>query len=160
VPQDVDITEPVDEASGGPEDLNLGVLPDLLGYRLRRAQLAVFHDFYRACADHDIRPTQYSVLTVLRHNPGVQQSRVADALAIKRANFVALFAGLDGRGLVRRDRVASDRRAFALFLTPAGEALLDILDALVARHDAGFIARIGRDNQRALLDWLGALAKS
>ncbi len=158
MPQDFDITEPDEDASDERAEINLGALPTMLGYLLRRAQLAVFQDFYRACGEHDIRPAQYSVLTVLRHNPGLQQSRVADGLAIKRANFVALWATLETRGLVRRDRVASDRRAFALSLTATGEALLDQLDKLVAESDAAFVARIGARNRQQLLDWLTELA--
>ncbi len=158
MPQDFDITEAEDEAAGGSEGISLGGLPAMLGYALRRAQLAVFQDFYRACADDDIRPAQYSVLTVLHHNPGLQQSQVADALGIKRANFVTLFATLEARGLARRDRVASDRRAFALSLTPSGEALLRRLDRTVAAHNTAFIARIGEQNQQQLLAWLASLA--
>src|SRR5690348_16351341 len=60
--------------------VDLGQLPGLIGYVLRRAQLAVFQDFFAAFAPHNIRPAQFSVLTVIDRNPGLTQSQVAGAL--------------------------------------------------------------------------------
>jgi DNA-binding MarR family transcriptional regulator len=83
---------------------------------------------------------------------------VAGALAIKRANFVVLIDSLQVRGFVRRDPVKGDRRAVALHLTEAGSDLADRLDALVAEHDAAFVARIGAPNRAILLDLLTRIA--
>jgi DNA-binding MarR family transcriptional regulator len=69
---------------------------------LRRAQLAVFQDFFMAFAPFDIRPAQYSVLTVIERNPGLTQSQVAEALGIKRTNFVGMLDALEARGLTER----------------------------------------------------------
>src|SRR5690606_33707419 len=79
--------------------IDLGPLPGLSGYALRRAQLAVYHDFHTVVEGHDIRPVQFGVLLVLAANPGMKQSDVGAALGIKRSNFVALIDGLEQRGL-------------------------------------------------------------
>ena len=71
--------------------IDLGPLPELIGYVLRRAQLAVFQDFFAAFAPFDIRPAQFSVLTIIERNPGLTQTHVAAALGIKRTNFVGLL---------------------------------------------------------------------
>ena len=139
-------------------DVDLGPLPRLLGYALRRAQLAVFQDFHRVFAEVDIRPAQFSVLTVLRHTPGLRQSQVSEALGIKRTNFVALFDTLEARGLARRERVADDRRAFALYLTEEGAGLLGRMQALLAAHEKHFIDRIGADGRETLLALLHRLS--
>ena len=47
----------------------------------------------RAFAPFDIRPAQFSVLTVIERNPGLTQSQVAEALGIKRTNFVGMLDG-------------------------------------------------------------------
>jgi DNA-binding MarR family transcriptional regulator len=138
--------------------IDYGPLPAMLGYALRRAQLAVFQDFHRSLADLDVSPADYSVLTVVQRNPGLRQFEVADALAIKRTNFVVLFTGLCERGLARRERVPDDLRSSALHLTPAGEALVSELHARVAAHDAAFVARIGDAQRDTLLDLLGRLS--
>ena len=92
-------------------DLDLGPLPDLIGYVLRRAQLVVFQDFFSAFAPFDISPAQFSVLTVIERNPGLTQSQVAAALGIKRTNFVGLLDELERRSLAERRQTARDKRS-------------------------------------------------
>src|SRR5208282_3191955 len=115
-------------------EIGLGPLPGLIGYALRRAQLAVFLDFHQTMAEADIRTAQYSVLEVLRHNPGLRQTQVSAALGIKTTNFVPLFDALEKRGLAERRAIAGDRRARGLFLTQCGHDLLTRLETLVAAH--------------------------
>ncbi len=86
-----------------PEKLDLGELPSLSGYMLRRAQFAAFNDFLRYFEDLGVRPVQYAVLTVIDRNPGLKQSQVSEALGIKRANLVAILDTLERRGLARRE---------------------------------------------------------
>ena len=137
--------------------LDLGRLPELIGYMLRRAQMVAFQDFFRAFAAADIRPAQYSVLTVIGHNPGLTQSRVSAALGIKRTNFVALLDSLESRGLAERRPAASDRRSHALHLTPAGRDLMRELDGLVDGLEQRLVARIGQDGRAQLLGLLHRL---
>jgi DNA-binding MarR family transcriptional regulator len=134
-----------------PEPLSLGPLPHLIGYALRRSQLAVFADFMQCFAELRLRPAQFSTLLVLRHNPGPRPSQVADALGIKRANFVTLQGDLIARGLVERRGNARDRRAHSLHLTPDGEALLVRADATLAKHESGFAAKLGQQDYETLL---------
>ena len=103
----VDSDPPVQPAAA----VDLGPLPGLIGYALRRAQVAVVHDLQRHFAEADIRPAQFSVLLVLKHNPGLRATQVAAALGIKRTNFVAVLDELERRGFARRQAVADDRRS-------------------------------------------------
>ncbi len=139
----------------GPVDL--GPLARGLGFALRRAQAAVAEDFADRFRPEDIRPSQFAVLTVLRHNPGLRQTQVSFALGIKRTNFVPLLDELEYRGLAERRRVPGDRRAAALFLTKDGAATLDRLEALAAAQDTLFLARVGGPDNHAIL--LGLLRR-
>lgn len=152
----------VDEEAAAETDaaVDLGPLPGLIGYALRRAQLAVFQDFHRHFADAEIRPAQFSVLVVLKQNPGLRATHVASALGIKRTNFVPLFDGLQARGLVERRPVKGDRRVSALFLTGAGTETLARLEALVAVHEAKFAARLGAEGRYQLMGLLHRLTES
>ena len=132
-------------------DIDLGPLPDLVGYMLRRAQLAVFQDFWRGYAAFDIRPAQYAVLIVIERNPGLRQSQISNALNIKRANLVALLDSLENRGLAKRVPVASDRRSYALHLTDDGTALMRKLAELNAAHESRVNAVIGEAGRKELL---------
>lgn len=134
--------------------IDLGDLPALSGYVLRRAQFAAFSDFLKFFADTNIRPVQYAVLTVIDKNPGLKQSRVSEALGIKRANLVAILDALEKRGLARREAVATDRRSYALKLTDKGAALMKELRARAQEHEKRLSANIGEDGRKQLLKLL------
>lgn len=153
VPSDVEYDLPAAAESA----VDLGPLPGLMGYALRRAQLLVFQDFHRHFADEDIRPAQFSVLVILKYNPGLRATQVATSLGIKRTNFVPLLDGLESRGLAERRRVPGDRRASALFLTATGEAMLARLERLVEAHEARFAARLGPEGRFQLMGLLHRL---
>jgi len=134
-------------------------LTSLIGYMLRRAQIAVFHNIFQAFAKVGIRPAQFSVLTVIAHNPGRTQSQIAAALGIKRTNFVPLLDGLERRGLAERRPAPSDRRSHALYLTDAGKTTVRRLNQMVAKLEAGMIRRIGRSRRLVLMELLHRLAE-
>jgi len=106
---------------------------ELLGYHLRRASMRVMADLAGTLAPYDLRPTDASVLFVIAGQPGVTQSQIGRALAIKRANMVPIIAMLESRGIVEREPV--DGRSQGLVLTPAGQALHDRAIATVRDHE-------------------------
>ncbi len=141
-----------------PQPVSLGLLDNLLGYRLRRAQLSVFQDFLVAMKDFDLRPAQFSVLAIIAANPGLKQSRVSEALGINRANFVALLDELEQRKLARRAPAPGDRRSNALFLTPKGEGFLkDAYRHLVTQHEKRVETVLGSADKQQLLSLLDRL---
>jgi DNA-binding MarR family transcriptional regulator len=135
--------------------LDVGPLANMLGYALRRAQLAVFDEVIARFAELDLRPAQFSVLSLLHHAPGLKQSDVAAALGIQRANFVVLFDVLERRGLAERRPSPSDRRSYALYLTPTGRTLLDRAEA---EHEARLDAKLGPGGREQLLALLRKIA--
>jgi DNA-binding MarR family transcriptional regulator len=137
--------------------IDVGPLGGMIGYALRRAQLAVFDDAIKGFAKLDLRPAQYSVLALVGHRPGLKQSEVARALGIQRANFVALIDGLERRGLARRGAIPNDRRSHALHLTEEGERLVRRAGTLVAGIEARLEAKLGPGGRVQLLDLLSRL---
>ena len=146
-------------AGNGGRLINYGPLHDSIGYALRRAQVAVFQNFYEAFAELDIRPAQYSVLTIIELNPGVSQTQAADALGIKKTNFVAMIAALEARGLARRTSSENDRRFHALYLTDKGKALMSKLHKIAAAHEGSITERLGAAERRQLCEALRAIAE-
>lgn len=136
------------------DHLDLGELPSLSGYMLRRAQFAAFNDFLRFFDDLGVRPVQYAVLNVIDRNPGLKQSQVSEALGIKRANLVAILDALERRQLAKREAVATDRRSYALRLTDKGSALMRELRARSEAHEKRLAAVIGEDGRQQLLKLL------
>jgi DNA-binding MarR family transcriptional regulator len=132
------------------EPVDLSALADVIGYQLRRAQLAVFDDFIRSFAAHDIRPSQYGALTAIDRNPGCSQAAIAQSLSIKRSNFVKLVDEFERRKLVVRRQSAGDRRSNALFLTTSGRATIEELHAIRIAHEERIGALIGSFEDRKL----------
>lgn len=118
-----------------PEELNLDMLPNLVGYQLRLTQLAVFNDFGGGLKDFDISPGRFGVLVLISANPGLTQSSLAHATHLDRSTIVAVLDQLEARGLVERRPSPTDRRSNALMLTPEGKKLLKQLKHLVEAHE-------------------------
>lgn len=137
-----------------PATLDLGPLPGLIGYMLRRAQLAMFKDFIETCSTVDIRPILYAILTIIDRNPGVRQGEVGAALGIKRSNFVSLLNELEARGLATRTRHATDGRSYALHLTAKGTDVIRRLNTLVAGHERRLLDTFGKDGHDRLIAML------
>ena len=146
-------------AGNGGRPMNYGPLRDSIGYALRRAQVAVFQNFYEGFAELDVRPAQYSVLTIIELNPGVSQTQAADALGIKKTNFVAMIDALEARGLARRTSSENDRRFHALYLTDKGKALMSKLHRIAAAHEGSITERLGAAQRRQLCEALRVIAE-
>jgi len=135
----------------GNGQIGLDALLGHAGYAVRRFQIWIFQDFIRTLAAADIRPTQYSVLTVIGANPGLSQMAVAQRLGIERARLVHLLDSLEDRKLVKRVRSRTDRRSHALHLTARGQTSLRQFKLLAAEHERHVAEKIGKANREQLL---------
>ena len=139
-----------------PRELDPGALPQLLGYRLRLAQQVVFRDF--AASVQGLSPGRVGLLIYIDANPGVTQSRLAEAAKRDRSTMVGVLDQLEARGLIERRRGA-DRRTNGLWLTRAGRALLSRALRNIARHEQRIAARLSAAERRQLLELLGKISR-
>lgn len=119
-------------ATGG-RVLEQAALQTLVGYHLRRAEVHMRQLVIKLLSEWDIRPPEYSALSLIACNDLVTQSDLGLALNIKRPNMVTLIEKLEKRGLVKREVHARDRRNQIITLTEKGEAQLADIDGLL--HD-------------------------
>lgn len=99
-------------------------LETLIGYNARRAALAVIALFLQRMAVYGLRPVDFSVLSLITHNPGITSRQLCSALSILPPNLVGMVNSLERRGLIQRLPHPHDRRALGLHLTPDGETLM------------------------------------
>lgn len=99
------------------------------GFMLRRAHQIAVSVFLEQTSDLRITTTQYGILFLLRHQPGIDQITVAKLLGLDRSTTAMVLKKLETDGLVGRSVGAGDRRRRALELTPAGAAMLKRLKA-------------------------------
>ena len=99
----------------GGQEMSYGLLPRILGYHLRRTQVAIFQHFSRTvAAEEDITPGLFGMLQVIAANPGLGQSRLAEAMEVDRSTIVKVVDQLEGRGLIIREP-SPDRQTQPLF---------------------------------------------
>jgi DNA-binding MarR family transcriptional regulator len=139
------------EAANGEHAAIVPDLGSIIGYKLRLAQLSVFHDFLDAFAPFELRPAEFSVLALIAERPGQKQTEIAEKLNIKRANFVALMDGLERRGLAERRRGDIDRRSHSLHLTPEGVRFLREVMGVWEAHENRLIQRLGGTGEKQRL---------
>jgi DNA-binding MarR family transcriptional regulator len=116
-------------------DIHYGLLPGLVGYQLRMAQIALFRDFAQGPGEHDVTPGLFGVLVIIEANPDLKQSDLARAAHLDRSTVVTVIDNLQRRGLVERRAALNDRRSNAIRLTPDGSALLRKLKRQVNQHE-------------------------
>ena len=133
-------------------------LDSMLGYALKRAQIAAFEAFSRATMGVGITPPRFTALVILQTNPGITQSVLGEVLGTARSGAMMLADWLEGRGLAERRHRPDDGRAWGLYLTAKGERLLETLRRRVREQDQRFAARLTRTDQRKLLQFLEKLA--
>ena len=124
-----------DGKSNGANGIRLGALGDYIGFHLRLAQDASFRAFASHVGMRDLKPGRFAAMTVISNNPGITQAELGRAIARDKSSVTPLIQELERRGLVERQRSASDRRSIALTLTATGEETLDRLMAHAVEHD-------------------------
>ncbi|WP_298723453.1 MarR family winged helix-turn-helix transcriptional regulator [uncultured Ferrovibrio sp.] len=138
----------------GVASVDYGSLPNHVGYLLRLAQLRVWDDFYARLGDTGISPSLYSALILVERNPGLQQSRLGEALGVARSGAMTMVDRLERLGLVERRADPHDRRAYSLFLTREGRERMSSLIARVQAHDKIMNAVFTSEEHRMLMKLL------
>lgn len=142
--------------AGGSEGKLASPLDSLLGYRLRRASMAMIGDLVLVLRPYGLSIGEASFLILVGANPGCRQSDVGRALEIKRANLTPLVARMKARGLVADAPI--DGRSLSLTLTEAGRTLCTEMLAKVTASDRKFRKRLMLE-EKALLAALETLAR-
>ncbi len=139
-------------------DVRYGVLDDLLGYALRRAQNAVYLDFAGSVGDTELTPQRFAALVLICENAPFAQTTFADAMGVDRSVAARLVDWLETRGWVERIAHDGDSRQRLLRPTAAGLRQRDETAAVVIAHDGRIAAELGDDARllRSLLEKLAA----
>ncbi|WP_297720938.1 MarR family transcriptional regulator [Limnohabitans sp. Rim8] len=104
--------------------VNTRFLQSLLGYNARRAALSIIGVFLERLAVYGLKPVDFSVMSVIHHNPGVTSRQLCASLSILPPNLVGLIQSLESRGLIDRKPHPTDGRAVGLHPTDKGVTLM------------------------------------
>ena len=131
--------------------VDAGYLENLIGYNARRAALAIIGAFLPAMAQFDLRPVDFSVLSLVLHNPGITSRQLCATLGILPPNLVGIVGTLERRGLVLRQPHPTDRRAAGLHLTDPGRTLMRKAERTAAAVEAGAASQLSAAEVRTLI---------
>jgi DNA-binding MarR family transcriptional regulator len=126
-------------------------LESLVGYNARRAALAIIAHFLPRMAPYDLRPVDFSVLSLIAHNPGITSRQLCGSLNILPPNLVGMVGQLEKRGLIERLPHPHDRRAAGLHLTPEGETLMREAEVRVAALEEEATSRLSAAERKTLM---------
>lgn len=133
------------------EEVDTSFLETLLGYNARRAALAVIGVFIERMEPYELKPVDFSVLSLVAHNPGITSRQLCTALGILPPNLVGMINALEKRELVVRLPHPRDGRAMGLHLTPAGQKLMREAEKTAAALEADVAGRLTAAELRTLI---------
>jgi DNA-binding MarR family transcriptional regulator len=136
------------------ETVDIGFLEGLLGYNARRAALAVIEVFLVRMAPYGLKPVDFSVMSLITHNPGITSRQLCHALGILPPNLVGMVNALERRELIERRPHPRDGRAMGLHLTPAGQELMREAERTAAALEADVAGGLTAAELRTLIGLL------
>jgi DNA-binding MarR family transcriptional regulator len=126
-------------------------LQSLMGYNTRRASLVIISQFLEGMAKYDLRVVDFSVLSMVSHNPGVTSRQLCSSLNILPPNLVGMINALEKRGIIERLPHPSDGRAMGLHLTEAGLQLMQAAEQTASEIELTASARLTPTERKTLM---------
>ncbi len=130
---------------------DLWARPGFLIRRLHQLHIAVFLE---ECAEFDVTPVQYAVLSVLYDGGALDQVSVAAEVGIDRNNAADVLRRLERRSFVERIASKTDRRAKLTRITETGRKFVEDAHGAMERAQARFIGSLNVRDRKRLLELL------
>jgi DNA-binding MarR family transcriptional regulator len=133
------------------DEIDSSYLESLIGYNARRAAIAVIGVFLPGMAPYELRPVDFSVLSLVLHNPGITSRQLCTTLGILPPNLVGMVSAFEARDLIVRTPHPRDRRAMGLHLTDGGRKLMRRAERTAAQLEAQAASRLTAAEARMLI---------
>jgi DNA-binding MarR family transcriptional regulator len=145
--QAFDAAETVDAV----DSVDASYLQTLLGYNARRVSLQAIELFTHRMERFSITPVDFSVLSLIRHNPGITSSQLCATLGLLPPNLVGKISVMEKRDLLLRKPHPEDGRAMGLYLTAAGSCLMADAEPDVTELEAQVSSKLTLAESKTLL---------
>lgn len=131
-------------------DENIGTLLAQVSRLLRRS-------FDARARDIGVTRPQWQVLSLLKLHAGSNQGSLAEMLEVEPITLGRMIDRLQEASLVERRADPADRRAWRIFLTEKGEALLDQMVPAARETLAGALDGVSEDERQQFRSILGRM---
>ena len=133
----------------------------VIGYQIAQASVVANLLFEQAVAQPlKLHRLEFSILMLVRENPGCTATSLAKALGISTPNMALWLDRVSARALVERRPSHTDRRANHLHLTPDGDRLAAAAVAAVTAAEAEGMAALSAAERAMLAELLHKAALS
>lgn len=136
------------------EQVDTSYLESLVGYNARRATLVIVDAFLRTMAVYGLKPVEFSVLSLISHNPGITSRQLCSTLNIQPPNLVGMINQLQRRELITRRPHPHDGRAMGLHLTPEGRKMVRQAEVTASELEDAATARLTPAERKTLIQLL------
>ena len=126
-------------------------LETLLGYNARRASLKVIELFSIRMAAYGLSPVDFSVLSLIMHNPGITSRLLCSTLSLLPPNLVGKISLMEKRDLLTRKPHPDDGRAIGLHLTTAGSRMMLNAENTASQLEADVSSKLTAAEAKTLL---------
>jgi DNA-binding MarR family transcriptional regulator len=125
---------------------------------VQRTANVLLQDVVELLKGHNLTPTQYNVLRILRGagEGGLTAGEVGERMITRDPDVTRLLDRLETRGLAERSRCTEDRRVVWTRITPAGLAAIAPLDEPVNAIHLRQLGHLGRERLATLIELLEA----
>jgi DNA-binding MarR family transcriptional regulator len=141
------------------EKINTRYLETLLGYNARRAALSIIGVFLERMAEYGLRPVDFSVMSLIGHNPGITSRQLCSALGLLAPNLVGMVNALEKKGWIQRMPHPNDGRAMGLHLTDAGKVLMKEAEKTASQLEIDSTPKLSVEERKTLIGLLKKIYK-
>jgi DNA-binding MarR family transcriptional regulator len=127
------------------------------GHLIRRSQQIAVAIFFEEFEGYDVTPVQYAALIAIRDRPGMDQRTLVDQIAIDRSTIGSMLKILEERGLILRVTPKNNQRVKQLFITEAGDRLLQSTRQHIYRVQERILAPLGVKERKLFTELLSRL---
>jgi DNA-binding MarR family transcriptional regulator len=120
------------------------------GYLFRRSQQIAVAIFSEECGQFGLTCLQYSALSRIRENPGIDVTRLSDIMGFDRSTLGGVIERLEIKGYIRRSGTADDKRVKLLEITKQGQAILGEIEPCLSRVNRRIFGCFSTDEQKLL----------
>ncbi len=134
----------------------IGSLEEEAILNLQRTTAQLSQAMTELLKEHDLTPTQYNVLRILRGagTAGYTAGEIGERMVTRDPDVTRLLDRLERRGLVERWRCTHDRRVVWTRITAGGVDAIAPLDAPLKELNLRLLRHMGDDRLRQLVELL------
>lgn len=136
------------------QQVDTSYLESLMGYNARRASLAIIGKFMHRMSVYQLRPVDFSVLSLIIHNDGITSRQLCATLGLQPPNLVAMITALEKRELIERRPHPKDGRALGLHASAQGRKLMVDAEQTAAQLEREATGKLSSAECRTLINLL------